>query len=353
MQKKETAIEVKVGALVLFATGLLVVFVLLLGDVRFGDHFEIHVQFETGGGLKPGADVAISGIEVGNVSRLEFITNEDADPDDDLPAVAVQATLRIDDTYAGSIREDSQFYITTRGVLGEPYVEITTHSFERPEVASGAILRGQDPPRMEILLQQASSVLQSIVDMLDEDYEEISDLVVHAAQFFETVGGAVGDNREALDSAIAGLDDTANEAGTFLALLNASMGEDGQRLDTILSDLEATTRGARSITRRVDGELGPLLDDVSHAATSARDITAITERILIDNEGRIVASLENVESSTENLHIISEDAVALMQHVKDGEGTVGALLVERELYEDMKDLMRIIKQQPWRILWKE
>ncbi len=351
MQKKETAIEVKVGALVLFATALLVVFVMLLGDVRFGDQYEIHVQFETAGGLKPGADVAIAGIDVGNVRRVEFERNED--PNVNLPAVAVQTTLSIDARYADSVREDSKFYITTRGVLGEPYVEITTRSFDSPTVPSGSVLRGVDPPRMEIILKQATEMLETLLDMLRDDHEEIGDLIVNASHFFDVMGGAVGDNREAVDSAIAGIDDTTNEASQLLALLNASMGEDGERLHAIVNDAQSTARGARNITNRLDGRIDPLMDDVSATASTARDISETADRILVDNEGQIIASIENVESSTQNLELVSKDAVELMDKVKSGEGTAGALLVERELYEDMKDMMRVIKQQPWRILWKE
>ncbi len=349
MQKKETAIEVKVGALVIFATGLLVAFVLLLGDVRFGEHYEIHVQFETAGGLKPGAEVAISGIQVGNVRSVDFEKNED--PTDGLPAVAVQTTLRIDEEFADAIREDSNFYITTRGVLGEPYVEITTESFDAPMVDSGAVLRGVDPPRMEILLGQASEMLETLLEMLRDDHENVSELVINASRFFYIMADAVDDNRESLDAALAGLDVTTTEAAELMTLLNESLADD--RLDRILGDVEATTGSARRIAHTVDGDIDPILADVSEAAANAREVTATAQRVLVDNEGRIVATLSNVEESTEDLNQLTGDALAVMEVVKAGDSTAGALLVERELYEDMKDLMRIIKNQPWRILWKE
>lgn len=351
MQKKETAIEVKVGALVIFSTALLVAFVMLLGDFRFGDHYEVNVQFETAGGLKQGADVAISGIDVGNVRRIEFEKNED--PHAGLPAVAVEVTLRIDETYASAIREDSQFYITTRGVLGEPYVEISTPSFDSPIVESGATLRGVDPPRMEIILGQAEDLLETLLEMLDDEDEYVADLVANASRFFGVVGGAVDDNRDTLDSALAGLDTTSNEAADVMVNLNRAMGEDGERLDAIVSDVEATTQSASRMTGRLDGRIDPIVDDVSVSAEKARDITETVDRVLVDNEGRIVASLENVEASTEDLNKLTGDALEVMETVKEGDSTAGALLVERDLYEDLQDVMRIIKQQPWRILWKE
>ncbi len=351
MQKKETAIEVKVGALVLFSTALLVGFVFLLGDIRLGDRHEIMVQFETSGGLKTGAEVSISGIQVGNVSRLEFIRNED--PSLGLPAVAVQATLRIDERYADSVREDSQFYVTTRGVLGEPYVEITTPTFDYPPLQSGAVVRGVDPPRMEILLGQAEELLDTLTEILRDDVDDVRDLLVHATSFFKHVGGAVGDNRDTVDATLVNLESTSREASQFLGALNAALGEDGQRLNRIATDAEATARGARRLTTRLDGQIDPVMTDVSEAASSARELADTTRQLLVDNEGRIVAILENVETSSENLRVVSEDAAGLMASVQEGEGTLGALLVEREVYEDLKDILRTIKQQPWRILWKE
>lgn len=351
MQKKETAIEVKVGALVLFATLLLGGFFFLLGDVRVGDDHELFVQFETAGGLKTGADVALSGIVVGSVRNLEFITNED--PDAGLPAVAVQATVRVNPTYADSIRKNSRFYITTRGVLGEPYIEISTLDFSADPVPRGATIRGVDPPRMEILLGQAEELLETLADIVSEDEEDVRALISNASFFFETVGDAVGENRDDIDQTMANLQTSTRVAAQLLGAVNASIGDDGQKLQAIVNDLEATSRNTRNLTGRLGGQIDPLIADVAELTADAREITGTTRRLLVDNEGRILATLDNVETSTENLRIITEDAQAMVEGVSEGEGTLGALMTDREMYEDLKDILRTIKQQPWRILWKE
>src|SRR5690554_695089 len=350
MQKKETAIEVKVGALVLLATALLVAFVFLLGDFRLSSGYQVHVQFSTSGGLKTGADVALSGINVGSVSKLEFVRNDD--PQSGLPAVAVQASLNIDSQYADSVRENSKFYITTRGVLGEPYVEIITENFDAAAIATGDTVRGVDPPRMEILLGQASEVLTSITDILNDEEQDINALVANATKFFGVVGDAVGENRDELDSAIEGLNTTATEASKLLAAINVAVG-DGQQIRTIVNDAGATAASARRMTGRLSGQIDPVMADVTQTAANAREISEVTRRILVDNEGRVVAILDDAETSVDNLRQVSDQAVTLVDGVAAGEGTLGALLVEREVYEDLKDLLRVIKQQPWKILWKE
>lgn len=351
MQKKETAIEVKVGALVLFSLALLTAFVLILGDFSFNDGLEFHVQFDNAAGLKPGADVAIAGITVGSVSKLKFIRNEN-NIESGMHAVAVQVTLRLNPTYQDSVRLDSKFYITTRGLLGEPYIEISTLSFDAQPVASGDILRGVDPPRMEIIVGKASDLLDTISDMLDNPNGNASELVTATTYFMKSVGGMVGDNRDNIDASIDNLRLTTEQANQLLSTLNTTIG-DGELVRTIIADAHTTTRSARNIAGKLDTQFDPLMADATATLSSARKIGDTAERILVEREPQIASAVDNLHTSSENIVAITKDGEKLLAKVMAGEGTVGALLVEREIYEDMKELLRIIKQQPWKILWKE
>lgn len=351
MQKKETAIEVKVGALVLFSLALLTAFVLILGDFSFNDGLEFHVQFDNAAGLKPGADVAIAGITVGSVSSLKFIRNENT-AESNLHAVAVQVTLRLNPTYQDSVRRNSKFYITTRGLLGEPYIEIATASFDAQPVAAGDILRGVDPPRMELIVAKASELLDIVVDMLDDPDIDTSELVTSTTYFMKNVGGLVGENRENLDASIDNLRITTEQANQLLATFNTVLG-DGQQVRAILGDAQTATRSARNIAGKLDNRFDPLMEDATAALNSTRKITDSAERILVGREAQIGSAVDNLHTSSESLVTIAKDGEQIVTKIAAGEGTVGALLADREIYEDMKELLRIIKQQPWKILWKE
>ncbi|MBA2665228.1 MAG: MCE family protein [Bradymonadaceae bacterium] len=351
MQKKETAIEVKVGALVLFSLSLLVAFVLILGDFSFRDGFEFHVQFDNAGGLKPGADVAIAGINVGSVSSLKFIQNENPGASG-LTAVAVQVTIRLDNRYTEAVRHDSKFYITTRGLLGEPYIEVATNSLDGKIVSAGDTLRGVDPPRMELIIAKAADLLDIFIALLDNPDIEIKDLIANTASLMKNVDSLIIDNRDNLDASIDGVRITTAEAGKLLATINTTVGE-GEQLRTIFNDTQATVKNARSVSAKLDNTLSPLLADASATAKSARRVGETAERVLADKEDKLTRSIDNVHASTESLLTLSGDAQKVIDRVNSGEGTVGALLAEREIYEDMKEVLRIIKQQPWKILWKE
>lgn len=350
MQNKETAIEVKVGALVLFSLGLLVAFVLVLGDFSLSDGFTFHVDFDNAGGLKPGADVAIAGINAGKVETLQFRATEQAAADQ--PAVGVRASIRLDAQYAKSVREGSSFFITRRGVLGEPYIEIETLSLDSPLLKEGAVVLGEQPPRLDVIVSKAASLLDSMQNLLSDPEMPTKDLLGNAASLMRHVDELVVANRENIDHTIQNTRLTTEEAAKLLIALNFAV-EDGQDVKKVLADVRQTAANARNISAKVDQRLDPILQDVSSTMDNARVVSDSARRILSDNEQKIQGSVDNIHKSTEHLESATADASAIVGRIEAGEGTIGRILADREMYDDVKEILRTIKRQPWKILWKE
>lgn len=356
MQKKETAIEVKVGALVLFALGLLVAFVLILGDFSFDDGFTFYVEFENAGGLKPGGDVAIAGLNVGKVDSLQFRRNKD---NPKMNVVVVRAEVTIDEEYADSVRTSSEFFITTRGVLGEPYIEIVTQTFDAPKIAANDVRRGVDPPRMDIIVAKGTQLLTVLTELLNDPDVAVKDLLANTAVLVKTINSVVEGNRQDIDGTISGAHKSADEAAKLLAALNVAV-EDGESLKQTLSQtssairkLDRTASVAYKVASDADRKLGPALDNINGAATSVREISDSAKGMVVDNEAKIQASIDNIAKATEDVAEITDKSKSLVSKVERGEGTVGQLLTDREVYDDLKEVMRQIKRKPWKILWKE
>ncbi len=351
MQNKETSIEVKVGALVLFSLALLVAFVLVLGDFSMSDGFTFKVDFNNAGGLKPGADVAIAGINVGNVQKLKFQPNKNKTKKG-APAVAVRASIHIDKNYADAVRQDSNFVITRRGVLGEPYIEIETNSFDSPQIEEGAIMHGMEPPRMDVIVSKATELLDTLTDLLNDPDVDTKDLIKNTASLMGHLDGVVSDNRKDIDGTIKNTRMTTAEAAKLLAALNFAV-QDGSKMRAMLDDAGATAHHARNISAQVDADIAPVMDDVKVTTANARRVSDSAARLVADNEQKIDDSIDNVHASTANLKQVSKDASTITHRVESGQGTVGQLLSDREMYDDMKELLRTIKRRPWKILWKE
>ncbi len=41
------------------------------------------------------------------------------------------------------------------------------------------------------------------------------------------------------------------------------------------------------------------------------------------------------------------------RRIEAGEGSIGRLLADEEIYEDIREFVRELKRRPWRIIWKE
>jgi len=113
-------IEIAVGLFVLAGILCLAYLSVKLGKMEMigGGGYQIEAIFSNSGGLKTGASVVISGVDVGKVKSIGL--------DEDYQArVIMVLPQRI------KIQEDAIASIKTKGLIGEKYVEITPGASDR------------------------------------------------------------------------------------------------------------------------------------------------------------------------------------------------------------------------------
>lgn len=59
-----------------------------------------------------------------------------------------------------------------------------------------------------------------------------------------------------------------------------------------------------------------------------------------------------MENLTETMSELAQSANIVMGRLRDGEGTIGKLLVEEKIYEDLEAFVADIKAHPWKLLKK-
>src|SRR5262245_580877 len=117
------SIEVKVGILILTAVGLLAAFILVMGGINFQPTYPIYVEFDDPGVLQGGAPVKIAGVKVGKISEIQFRGGE-VNPSTGRRDPLVRIKVVVEKRYQKSIHENSIFYVTTQGVLGEQFLAV-------------------------------------------------------------------------------------------------------------------------------------------------------------------------------------------------------------------------------------
>lgn len=334
------SLELKVGALVIVSLGLLVGFVALLGGLSFQPGFRVYVDYDFSGNIHTGAPVKVSGIKVGKVEEVRFLGGQ-LDPKVNR-RVQVRLAVRIDDRAHAAIRQDAEFFVNTQGVLGEQYLEIAPGSYEKPQLAPETVVRGVDPPRTDLIIARLYEFLDAVTTLLREDKDVLRDLLHSGAKVARSLDQLLGENHEGIRKLVGDLDRLTVETADLLAKLDKGIGNP-EELHRTLSHIEA-------ITMTLHTELGPLLQKTRRALDGVGDVTALLGP---EEKKKLVRSLDEFLALSTKAQALATDAAALTQDLRKGKGTVGALLVDPQIYDDLKELTRDLKRNPWKFFWRE
>ncbi len=337
---QEKSIEVKVGVLILVSMAILGAFILVMGGLSFEKTYPIYVDFDNPGGLQSGAPVRIAGVKVGTVDELKFMGGQiDAKTG---RRTLVRATLKVQVKVKETIHEDADFYVTTQGVLGEQFLQIEPGSPARAVLAEGSIVKGIDPPRLDLFLAKAYELLDTTVTGLKNNRELISDIAVNTAGLLKGLNTVLTDNRERINRTMENLEKLSAEANALTKDAHAKIND---------PKVQRTIDNIDKISSDVARDSGPMLKDAREALANVNRASAVVGDP--DQQKKLKKALDDLAELATRANATAADAQTIVAHVKKGEGTVGALVMDEEVYDDVQEMVRDLKHNPWKFLWRE
>ncbi len=338
---QEKSIEVKVGILILVSLGILAGFILVMGGLNFEKTFTVYVDFDNPGGLQSGAPVRIAGVKVGKVAELRFM-NGAVDPKTNRRTL-VRAKLSIEERVHEAVHEDADFYVTTQGVLGEQFLAIEPGSIQKPVVKNDAIVKGIDPPRLDLFLAKAFELLDTTVTGIKNNRELISDIAVNTAGLLKGLNGVIIDNRERINRTMANLEALSAEANTLTHDARMKYVDNPKIMHTI--------DNIDRISTDLQKDSGPMLKDAREALANVNRLSSTVGGA--DEQAKLKKALEDVAQLAARANATAADAQAIVAHIKKGDGTVGSLLMDEQVYDDLQEMVRDLKHNPWKFFWRE
>jgi len=252
------SLEVKVGIVVSVTIALIIAFLFFLGQYNpFTKSYRINAMYNYAGGIELGSVVRVAGVKVGKVDQIKFLETGrlfQGEP------VNISIRLQIDRRAMHMIREDSQFYITNAGIIGEKYIEITPGSQSSPAIKNDDSVRGIDPPRLDELISEAYKIFGKLSERLEsmspEDRQKLrdlfdnlvtlstslSDLGAKSSQFL----GLVQDTRKlvnGLDAIVSPITPKSEQEKAALEQRLKRAGEIIDHLSSVSSALDQTLEG--------------------------------------------------------------------------------------------------------------
>jgi len=384
-------VEVKVGLFLLLAVGLLVAFLLILGNFRFSPGPTLYIDYTNSGGLRNGAKVKVAGVNAGSVTDIRFTGGQSVNEAGQ--QVFVQVTVELTDEMAPMVTQGSRFYISTEGILGEKYIEVTPGLPGAPAIEAGSTVAGEPPIELQVLSARAASAvnkLQQLVDGQNADLteattslreilersnrvaktldDELPGLVERMNLTMERVRGSLdGIDRLAADGSDLlnrqdGVKDAVASLAGAAATLDTRLPELIDQGEALLVDAQALAAASESTLEEVEREFSAAARDARGLVKSAGGLVERTDpRALIAKlegaVGQLVADFgetgRTLQGVAGQLEKLVADLSQMAGDVRRGKGTLGALLNDREVYDDIRELLLDLKRNPWKVLWKE
>jgi phospholipid/cholesterol/gamma-HCH transport system substrate-binding protein len=338
----QRSIEAKVGVLILIALGLLAAFIVIMGGLSFEPTFRVLIDFDNPGALQTGAPVKIAGVKIGRVSELQFRGGE-IDPTTGEPVPTIRVVTELEAKYNKAIHDDSLWYITTQGVLGEQFLAVEPGSHDRPLLQDGAVVHGVSPPRLDLLLSESYELLHKAYLSISKHEDKIEETFLGLHATLTGTGNFFKNNRDRLDTIVTNTEAITVEAQDTLKEARERY-VSGPQAQRILDNLEHSTT-------TLDRDLGPLVSDSREVLTDVKKLSrALASDEQIKRYGQIT---RDVSTASVQAKQAATGANSLVTRVSRGQGTIGALLTDEAVYDDLQEMLRDLKHNPWKFFWRE
>ena len=331
--RKDSFSEAIVGVFMLAVLALLVYFTVIVSGVDvFGSRkmVSVDVAFEDVGGLKEHDHVMYRGTKVGSVERI--ILGEKV------------LTVRLEIDRNVILREGYRIAVCNLSMLGGNYLvleegsgeilSLETHAFigEKPsdwmrDIASiarniNAITSGGELKTIVTNLAQASVSVRAATDRINRGEGTLGKLLSSDTRLYDGLEASAAN----IAAISRGLKDGRGTLGKLLAD------------DSVHEDLKKTLNSASEIARRLEsseGFLGKLLakDDPFYADLSSA-VAAFKKASESFDAKAVMASATNL---LENLNVVAS-------RLSNSEGTLGKLISDKALYEEVSGLTKDVRQ---------
>jgi ABC-type transporter Mla subunit MlaD len=331
----------RVGAITLVVLAVAIVFFVFIYDqIDWGSHTRIKVYFQTTGGLREGASFVVAGKEVGRVESIALVprgTNRILGNED-----GVEVKVAIHTRDARRITHGGDVFVTSRGALSGKYLEIAPAPQPQPgdppprSLREGDEIRGADPPSLDRVLQRTWDNMTTAAAFAAEVRPELNALTAEVdglrAILAELAPGVtLATDIEALVTeakhTYAAL---GGEAG--IAQLAAVL----ERTGDVVDEARATIAKLRASSTQLRAHLAVLRDRVGTRGAEAL--------------ARIELAIDRVRAAADKIDPLLAHVEALRVAFVRGDGSLLKLMRDPEFPEDAKDLGKVLKRQPWKII---
>lgn len=347
-QKQLQWSQLKVGLTVIFASVTLGVLLFLMSGTGglFTSTLTLRAYFDNASGLRKGAPVRLSGVDIGNVKDIQIVPSKEPTP--------VEVVMTVSAKHQEGLRKDSLAELATAGVLGETYIDINSSQAKGAEVQDGDTLPAHFVPGIDDVVRASQSTLQNlqalearvdrILAFVESGNGSVGKLIYDATLYnrlngvvsqFQGLVSGVTEGKGTLGKLVADdemynrINAAVDKVNVLIDDLNAGKGTAGKLLKdpTMYDNLNQTIANAKKLTDDVNAGKGPL--------------------------GKLVKDEELASKLQNTINKLSE----ISDQLAAGQGSAGKFLHDPSFYDnsnnlllESRELIKAVRQDPKKYL---
>ena len=271
--------EIKAGIFIFISIVVFFAFLAaIIGVSSFSEKEEYRIRFRYVGGIEKGSAVRYAGLHVGSVVDVRLT-------DDGFPGAEVIIQVE----KSTPIRQDSKAYMTTIGLMGSTYIEVTSGTPETPLLPPGALIISDDVPglaQISGVATDAAAELTELLHRLNEVFDQdnrnrISETIESMHSIAEISEEKIKITLEKLNSLIAEFHDMTVITKNVIVENDTALTNSVHHLETLLNQSRETLDSVNGVLSEVD-------------------------RSIFENQHQYNQIMDNLNSMTKNINDFSQ-----------------------------------------------
>ena len=342
--EREKRVIIRAGLFIAFGLALAGLVIFVIGKERrlFEEANTYTGAFENVDGLALDSPVRLGGLQVGKVSKISFAP--------DLGDKRIIVTMEISNRFQERIRLDSVARVTGRGVLGDKAIDISLGSPDKDVVPNKSEIATGTSGDISSLLKTAGEVIDNAVNITRDlrtgvqsyTTPQITNDVTQFIRSARNIAAEIEGGKGVVHTIIYDKK-TSEEVKTLISRTSGvalRIDEAATKIDGLLADVKNGEGSLHALIydKKIAGavtDLGEAADELArliHDAKTSKD--GAVYQLVYGDAKTLLADLSSSAA----------DIKAITGKVKSGEGTLGAIVNDPTVYEDLKDLLGNLKR---------
>jgi phospholipid/cholesterol/gamma-HCH transport system substrate-binding protein len=308
---KESTVSTIVGATTIAGIVGLIALLMIIGGLSksFDDGYQVTITTPDAGGLHEGSRVTYSGIDIGRIDSVDFQQS----PKTGVVAVALITTdgLELPDDVIATIQNPLLGGSATAALVREPVAVAGYLPTDGTAKITG---------KAAVDFSKVAEELRNALGGPMEEFKRISDNFDALSKEWTLVGENVNQLVEMRSTDAVDQDEAVGNVATVMA-----------RADKRLAELKLAIEG---VNQYVNDE--ELREDVRSTAANARVLSQRVNDSMDTLKARYVAVADDLSSVIQSMQTLTDQTL-------EGEGTLGKLMSDPALYENLNDASERLK----------